>query len=307
MTGSVDTASEPVNRNYALKGSTVMQRKRDVSSFLLRRAAEVLCLCSAVLFATVSPVQAEDAPRGGDADLAQELSNPIADLITLPFQMNFDYNIGPRDDGKKLQTNIQPVIPFDLNEDWNLITRTILPVIYQDDVFPGAGSQFGLGDINATLFFSPKQPTSGGVMWGVGPVLLLPTASDDLLGGEKWGAGPSAIALTVRGPWTMGVLANHVWSYAGAGGRSDISNTLVQPFVAYTWPSAWTASVQSETTYNWKAEDWAMPINVAVSKLVRWGQLPVSLQAGVGYWAESSAGGPEDWRFRLQANFVLPK
>jgi len=260
--------------------------------------------------ALVLPVQAEDTPgmqKGGDADLAQELSNPLADLMTIPIQMNYDHDIGPLDDGWKLQTNIQPVIPFKLNVDWNLISRTIVPVIYQDDIVPGAGSQFGLGDINLSLFFSPRKPTSGGLIWGIGPVLLLPTATDSLLGAKKWGAGPAAVALTMRGPWTVGLLANHVWSYAGDSDRQDISNTFLQPFAAYTWPSAWTFSVQSESTYNWKTEKWSVPVNVAVSKLVRWGKLPVSLQAGVGYWAESPETGPEGFRFRLQANFVLPK
>jgi len=253
------------------------------------------------------PGSAQGAQKNGDAELAQELSNPLADLMSIPFQMNYDRNIGPRDDGKKLQTNIQPVIPFGLNEDWNLISRTIMPVIYQDDIFPGAGSQFGLGDINLSLFFSPKKPTSRGVTWGLGPVLLLPTATDDLLGADKWGAGPAAVALAVRGPWTIGFLANHVWSYAGDSDRQDISSTFVQPFAAYTWPSAWTVSLQSESTYNWKTEKWSVPINAAVSKLVRWGKLPVNLQAGTGYWVESSDTGPEGFRFRLQATFVLPK
>ena len=263
-----------------------------------------------LLFSPAQPVQAQNASgpqQGGDAELAQELSNPLADLMSIPFQMNYDRDIGPRDDGWKLQTNIQPVIPFHLNEDWNLISRTIVPVIYQDDIFPGAGSQFGLGDINLTLFFSRKKPTSSGVTWGVGPVLLLPTATDDLLGAKKWGAGPGVVALTTRGPWTLGMLANHIWSYAGDSDRQDISNTFVQPFAAYTWPSAWTVSLQSESTYNWKTEKWSIPINAAVSKLVRWGKLPVSLQAGVGYWAESPNTGPEGFRFRLQATFVLPK
>ena len=262
------------------------------------------------LFSTYQPAQAESTSGAGpseDSELAQELTNPLADLISIPIQMNYDQDIGLRDDGWKLQTNIQPVIPFNLNEDWNLISRTILPVISQDDIFPGAGSQFGLGDINLSLFFSPSKPTSGGMIWGIGPVLLLPTATDSLLGVKKWGAGPTIVALTMRGPWTMGLLANHVWSYAGDSDRPDISNTFAQPFVAYTWPSAWTVSVQSESTYNWKIEKWSVPINGAVSKLVRWGKLPVSLQAGVGYWAESPETGPEGFRFRLQANFVLPK
>jgi hypothetical protein len=260
--------------------------------------------------ALAQPAIAEDASgaqKGGDAGLAQELSNPLADLMSIPIQMNYDRDIGPRDDGWKLQTNIQPVIPFHLNENWNVISRTIVPVIHQEDIYPAAGSQFGLGDINLSLFFSPKTPSTGGVTWGVGPVLLLPTASDELLGAKKWGAGPAAVALTTQGPWTVGFLANHVWSYAGDGDRPDISSTFLQPFAAYTWPSAWTVSLQSESTYNWKTEKWSVPINAAVSKLVRWGKLPVNLQAGVGYWAESPETGPEGFRFRLQATFVLPK
>ena len=153
----------------------------------------VLCLFMA--FCTlVQPAQAEgtsDSELTGDSDLAQELSNPIADLMSIPIQMNYEGDIGSSDDGSKWLMNIQPVIPFHLNEDWKLITRTIIPVTYQNDIFPGAGSQFGLGDITESMYFSPKKPTSGGVTWGVGPVLLLPTATDDLLGAKKWGAGPA--------------------------------------------------------------------------------------------------------------------
>jgi len=240
-----------------------------------------------------------------DAGLAQELTNPLADLVTIPIQMNFDDNIGSSDDGSKITTNIQPVIPFQVGPDLNLITRTIIPVVSQEDLFPGAGSQFGLGDINMSLFFSPRQPTSGGIVWGVGPVALLPTATNSKLGAEKWGAGPAVVVLTMRGPWTVGALANHIWSFAGDSDRQDISNTFLQPFVAYTFPSAWTVSLQTESSYNWKTEKWSVPINASVSRLVRFGRLPVSLQGGVGYWAESPASGPEGWRFRLQANLVL--
>jgi hypothetical protein len=260
-------------------------------------------LCAITLLTLPAFSSADD----GNASLAQELTNPVADLITVPIQMNFDRKLGPSDDGTKVTTNVQPVIPFDVNEDWNLITRTIVPVIHQDDVFAGEGSQFGLGDINLSLFFSPKQPTAGGITWGAGPVVLLPTATDSLLGGKKWGAGPAAVTLALKGPWTVGMLANHIWSFAGDDDRPDINNTFVQPFASYTWPSAWTASLQSETSYNWESEQWSVPVNAAVSKLVMFGKLPVSLQGGVGYWLESPNNGPEGFRFRLQANFVLSK
>jgi len=253
----------------------------------------------ASLLLTVGNLQAEDA------DLAQELTNPIADLMTIPIQMTTDQNIGPDDKGSKIQTNIQPVIPFEVGDNWNLLTRTIMPVVSQDKIFPGAGSQFGLGDISISMFFSPKK--SDGLIWGAGPIVLLPTATDDLLGGKKWGVGPAAIALKMIGHWTVGGLANHVWSIAGDSDRDDLSNTFVQPFVAYTWPNKWGMSLQSETTYNWKSEEFAVPVNLAVSKLVFFGRLPVSLQAGAGYWLESATNGAEGARFRLQANFVLPK
>jgi len=154
-------------------------------------------------------------------------------------------------------------------------------------VIPGTGSQFGLGDVNLSLFFSPKQPSPGGVIWGAGPVLLLPTATNSKLGAEKWGAGPAGVLISMRGPWTVGALANHVWSFAGDNDRSNISSSFIQPFVSYTWPSAWTFSVTSESTYNWRSEKWSVPLNVTVSRLVRFGRLPVSLQAGTGYWLES--------------------
>ncbi|GBE08394.1 hypothetical protein BMS3Abin11_01514 [bacterium BMS3Abin11] len=247
------------------------------------------------------------AQAASDAGLAQELTNPIANLVTIPIQMNYDNNIGLNDKGSKIITNIQPVIPVDVNEDWTLITRTIVPIISQDKIFPDGSSQFGLGDINEQLFFSPKKPTSGGITWGVGAALLLPTATDSKLGSKKLGAGPSVVAITMRGPWTFGAIANHVWSFAGDKDRIDISNTFMQPFMAYTWPNTWTVSAQTETTYNWKLEEWAIPVNVAAAKLVKFGKVPVSLQAGVGYWLESPTAGPEGVRFRLQANIVLPR
>src|SRR5688572_19920508 len=173
----------------------------------MRSLARVLWPALAVsAFASGSPASAQDA------DLAKQLSNPIASLISVPFQFNYDSGFGPND-GDRVTLNIQPVIPISLNEDWNMISRTIVPVIWQEDIAGPSGDQFGLGDTVQSLFFSPKAPGPGGIIWGVGPVFLLPTGTDPLLGGEKWGAGPTGVVLKQSGPWTYGMLANHIWSF----------------------------------------------------------------------------------------------
>ncbi|MEQ1578076.1 MAG: transporter [Hyphomicrobium sp.] len=239
------------------------------------------------------------------ADLAKKLSNPIASLISVPLQFNYDGHIGPDRDGEKVTLNIQPVIPISLNQDWNLISRTIVPVVWQDDIFPLAGEQTGLSDTVQSLFFSPKQPTNG-VIWGVGPVILLPTGTDKLLSTEKWGAGPTAVMLTQQNGWTLGVLANHIWSFAGEDVRADVSSTFLQPFVSYTTPDAWTFSLNTESTYDWTAEAWSVPVNFNVSKLLMIGKQPVSLGGGVRYWAESPDAGPHDFALRSTLTFLFP-
>lgn len=247
-----------------------------------------------------STVQAQNA------DLAKELSNPIASLISVPFQSNFDRGIGPADDGKKYYLNFQPVIPISLNEDWNVISRTIVPIVNQGDIFPGSGHQFGLGDTLQSFFFTPKAPGPGGIIWGVGPAILLPTATERLLGGDKWAAGPTGVALKQTGPWTYGVLSNHVWSFAGDNTRNNISSTFIQPFLAYTTSDAWTYSINLESSYDWVSNQWSVPVNVAVSKLLKFGNQPVSIGGGVRYWLASPDGGPKGFGGRLTVTFLYP-
>ncbi len=281
----------------------------------MRRRTNWLNVFSGILVLAVLATPAKSEPAGAesaagasrsDDQLAKQLANPLAALISVPFQMNFDRTIGPVDDGYKLTMNVQPVVPFVLDKDWNLISRTILPVIYHERIFPGAGSQFGLGDIVQSFFFSPRERTSWGLVWGIGPVFLLPTGTEPLLRGQKWGAGPTAVALVQGGPWTVGALANHIWSFAGSSSRPDVNATFVQPFVSYTTPDAWTFAVASESTYNWTARAWSIPVNLNISKLVKLGKLPVSIGGGFGYWARSPTVGPKGFRFRTQLTFLLP-
>jgi len=240
-------------------------------------------------------------------ELAKKLSNPVAALISVPLQFNYDSDIGPNDKGDRYLLNIQPVIPISMNDDWNIISRTILPLVSQDDIFSGAGSQSGLGDVVQSVFFSPKQPTQSGWIWGAGPVFLLPTATDDLLGADKWGLGPTAVVLKQNGPWTYGALANHIWSVAGDGDRQDISTTFLQPFLSYTTKGATTFAVNTESTYDWKSKQWAVPLNATATQVLKLGNQLVSVGGGVRYWAESTDVGPEGWGVRLLFTLLFPK
>ena len=241
-----------------------------------------------------------------EAELAKQLANPIASLISVPIQANYDRNFGAQENGSMLRINVQPVIPFSLNEDWNVISRTILPIVDQTNIPPGF-SEFGLGDTVQSLFFSPKAPTSGGWIWGAGPVLLLPTATDETLGSEKWGIGPTAVVLRQTGPWTIGALANHIESFAGESQRADVSATFVQPFVSYITPKQTTYGFTTESTYDWESKRWSIPLAFNVSQLLRVGDQLVQVGGGIRYWADAPTAGPDGWGFRLQVTLLYPK
>lgn len=247
---------------------------------------------------------ADDEKAKAEA-LAKATLNPVASLISVPLQNNFDWGGGPNDEGFQYKLTAQPVIPISLSENWNVISRTILPFVYQDNVI-GTSSQSGLADTVQSLFFSPVKPTKGGWSWGAGAVLQIPTATDDLLGEEKWGAGPTAVALRQQGPWTYGTLFNHTWSFAGESGRSEVNRTFLQPFVSFTTKTFTSFGLNTESSYDWKRSQWTVPLNVTVQQLLKVGKQPISLQFGGRYYAEGPSGAPE-WGLRFQLAFLFPK
>jgi len=255
---------------------------------------------------TSSPLAQDTAgdDKAAAAELAKKLQNPVASLIQVPIQNNWDFGIGSAN-AIRYTANVQPVVPFSLNEDWNLITRTIVPVIYAEGTTNGAGSKFGLGDVVQSFFLSPKAPTSGGWIWGAGPVFAWPTATDSALGSEKWGAGPTAVFLRQDSGWTYGVLANHIWSYAGWGDQ-DVSATFLQPFLTYTTRKFTTFGINTESTYDWENHQWTVPLNLSVSQLLKVSKQPISLAIGFKYYADGPSGGP-DWGLRFTVSFLFPK
>jgi hypothetical protein len=271
-------------------------------------ALVALCAMSVAVPArgqTPQPANAQGGGGSGAADLAKKLSNPVSDLVSVPFQFNWAQPVGP-DEATRFILNVQPVMPFSVNEDWNLIARVILPFVGQPSLVPDGTAASGLSDVLASFFFSPK---SGKLIWGVGPVLSLPSNSEPTLGTGKWSAGPTVVLLKQSGPWTYGALWNQVWSFAGPSSRLDVNQMYLQPFLVYNTPTAVSIGMNSETIANWKAESgqkWTVPLNFFVSKVATFGMFPASYQVGVGFYVDKPEGGP-DWQLRSTITLLLPK
>jgi hypothetical protein len=266
-----------------------------------------------VLFGALVALPASAANEDGDgiiepgedatAELARAVQNPVASMISVPFQNNTNFNFGPLEKTQNV-LNIQPVIPFALNEDWNLITRTILPVVSQPAFTPMQDRKFGLGDTVFSAFLSPRD--SGQLIWGVGPALLLPTSTDDRLGAGEWGAGPSFVVLTMQGPWVVGSLFSNIWSFTG---DEQVNLFTWQYFVNYNLDDGWYLTSAPIITANWEADSddtWTVPFGGGVGKVFRIGKQPMNASLQAYYNVEKPDFGA-DWQLRLQLQFLFPK
>lgn len=249
---------------------------------------------------------APSARARSEEALAKQLVNPFTTLVRVPMQLGYDRRIGETSSGTAYSLNVQPLVPFALDADWTVISRTILTVTTQRDVVPGEGRQSGLGDTLQSFFLAPRRLAGDSAAWGAGIAMLLPTATNDALGAKKWGLGPTGGVFKDVGPWTIGILANHVWSVAGSG-SSTVSSTFVQPAISYTTPDAWSYTLQSEASYDWKGRHWSTPIQGSVGKLTTVGNQQVNFEGGVRYWALSPESGPKRWGFWLTVTLLFPK
>lgn len=267
-------------------------------------AKKIHCIAAGLLLLATPLVHAQEAEETLSAsDIAKETQNPMADIISVPIQNNFAFGIGP-DDGSQFVMNIQPVIPTDLSDDWRLINRIVLPLISNNKIM---GSKAGLGDIQYQGFIGSAK--DGEIIWGLGPILSMPTATDTTLGSEKWSAGPGAVVVSMNGPWVAGALVNNIWSFAGDSDRQDVNAMLIQYFATYNFDKGWYATTSPINTANWEAssgDQWTVPVGGGFGKVVFAGKLPINLQLQGYYNVVAPDNGP-DWSMRFQIQTVLPK
>jgi len=271
-----------------------------VSTFGMLALIAALALCPAL-----GAARAASAADDSETDLAKKTQNPVADLISVPLQSNFNFNTGTKDEMVYV-LNVQPVIPIKLTEDLNLITRTIMPIINQPSLFDGMESAFGMGDINPSFFFSPSKSTS--FIWGMGPTFTFPTATNRLLGAGKYSLGPAAVALVMKGPWVVGALMNQQWSVAGWG-HKDVNAMLFQPFINYNLEHGWYLTSSPIMTADWTArasDQWTVPVGAGVGKLFKLGPLPINTSLA-GYYNADRPKNSSQWQLRFQIQFLFPK
>lgn len=247
--------------------------------------------------------QPSASSSSSSSDLAAKLTNPVADLISVPLQFNNYRGLGADEQGTAADLVIQPVVPITLNKDWNYIVRPVLTLGTQNNVDGYSGS--GVGPVIVETFFSPN--TNSKFIWGVGPVVSTPALSGEQWGSKQTGAGITAVGLYMDAPWTVGLLSYQTWDVGGSDVSGTVNNTYWQPFISYVTKNAWTFSLNTQSSFNWDSRRAQNPINATISKLVHIGDMPVSLTVGGRYFLSSTPGGPSGWGVRAGATFLFPK
>jgi hypothetical protein len=265
----------------------------------LTTPASALVLAAAAALPTGASAQSSES-------IARQLANPLSPIARIPLTFDWDRNIGTRREGERLTFGLSPTVPIDLNRDFDLISRTDAALIAQSDVAPGAGNQFGFGDVLQTLYLAPKLEFPGGLRWGAGPALLLPVGTDSRLSGRRWAVGPAGVLVVQSDAWTYGLQGSHIWSISGEVGRPHISLTSAQPFISYTTRDAWTFGLASEATFDWERKRGTLPVSVSANRLIRAGDRPITVGGAVRYYLDSPDTGPHGWAFRLGVTLAFP-
>jgi len=264
-----------------------------------------ILIAALTILGIVALPNAARAEDKGTEDLAKASQNPISTLISVPFENISSFNNGPEDAYVNI-LNIKPVYPLNLSENWNLINRAIVPVIYQGEIIDGIGSKTGMGDITYQGFLSPAKP--GKLIWGVGPTVSFPTGAKRLTT-DKWSAGPAVVFLTMPGKWVFGALAFNVWSFAGDDEAEDVNQFSFQYFINYNLPKGWYLSMTPTITANWEADGgntWTVPFGGGFGRVFNIGKQPVN----AGLRAYYNVVHPEDasnWNISAQIAFLFPK
>jgi hypothetical protein len=238
-----------------------------------------------------------------DLSLARKLRNPVTSLVNVPLVENLDFGGGPNANGTRNTLNIEPIIPYEIDEKWKMVSRTTFPIIDQQNVVPNT-TQDGLGDTIERLLLSPSKANAMGFNWGLGSAFLLPTATNSHLGWDRWGTGPAMALNWHRETWTASVLAYQMFSVAG-GGIHAIDTVTIQPSVSYIFPTDTTLTLSSDSVYDLRSAQYTCPLNVTVYQLVKFGDQPVSLGAGVRYYVARPDGAPQ-WGLRCSMTFLFP-
>ena len=249
----------------------------------------------------------QEPPPAPQEEVLRQLANPLSAMASVATFLDFDYHIGPGEDGHRTSMLVQPTIPLRLGETWNLVSRTILPIVYQEEISPGSGTQTGIGDLSEVVYVAKVEPGPRGWVWGGGPIVQVPIGSEDLLTNGKFSLGPSMAFVKQEGDLTYGMIASQLWSIGGSDQRPDVNVGLLDPFVTYRSEGLWNLTLHVPATYNFHAQQWTVPVSLTVEKLVSFQSMPVTITFGVRYWAEGPDSAPHDLAFRFGLTLVLPK